>query len=168
MLNNAPRSKLLGTSKLMPPGDTSRTRADQEPGFAGATGGAGPDRLTAAALRGVPQVIVLGALDAIHERQPFGERWTAYHHGVRYARTTLEENDHLGREIAHKASAARGPTAVLVPRHGLSALDVDAGPFWRPEADAALVQSLKNWFSPHVRVHELKMHVNDLAFVFLF
>src|SRR5262249_23884470 len=31
----------------------------------GIDGGAGPDRLTAAALRGIPQVIVPGALDAI-------------------------------------------------------------------------------------------------------
>src|SRR4051812_42291482 len=31
----------------------------------GAVGGAGPDRLTAAALRGVPQVIALGGLDAV-------------------------------------------------------------------------------------------------------
>src|SRR5437773_9908342 len=38
----------------------------------GAEGGAGPDRLTAAALRGVPQIIVPGALDCVlasRERQ---------------------------------------------------------------------------------------------------
>src|SRR5436190_13613633 len=38
----------------------------------GADGGAGPDRLTAAAMRGVPQVIVPGAVDAVlasRERQ---------------------------------------------------------------------------------------------------
>jgi len=34
----------------------------------GVPGGAGPDRLTAAALRGVPQVIALGGLDAVELR----------------------------------------------------------------------------------------------------
>jgi uncharacterized protein (UPF0261 family) len=133
----------------------------------GAAGGAGPDRLTAAALRSVPQVIALGALDAVaasRERQRPEDRRTAEFGGARYTRTTPEENDRLGREIAHKASAARGPTAVLVPRRGLSALDIEGGPFWWPEADAALVQSLLNWISPHVRVEELDLHVNDPAF----
>src|SRR5437763_634856 len=59
---------------------------------------------------------------------------------------------------------ARGPTTVLIPRRGLSALDAAGGPFWWPEADAALAQSLSNWVSPHVRVRELDLHVNDPAF----
>src|SRR5207245_5430320 len=91
---------------------------------------AGPDRLTAAALRGVPQVISLGALDMVN----FGPRPTVpgkfkgrrfYQHNatVTLMRTTPEENDALGKEIAHKASAARGPTAALVPLRGVSAID---------------------------------------------
>jgi uncharacterized protein (UPF0261 family) len=130
----------------------------------GSPGSAGPDRLTAAALLAVPQVIVLGALDAIRtsrERQRPDEPPTALWEGAPYARTTPEENDQLGREIALKASAARGPTAVLVPLRGLSALDVNGGPFWWPAADAALIQSLKNWISPHVRLQELDLHMND-------
>jgi uncharacterized protein (UPF0261 family) len=132
----------------------------------GATG-AGPDRLTAAALRGVPQVIVPGALDALPAaalpaRLP--NRPLATFEGLEYLRTTPAENDRLGREIAHKASAARGPTVIVLPRGGLSALDVEGGPFWWPEADAALVQSLNNWISPHVRVRRVDVHVNDPAF----
>jgi uncharacterized protein (UPF0261 family) len=137
--------------------------------LAGFPGGAGPDRLTAAALRGVPQVIVLGGLDAVavqasRKRKRPEDRRTAEFEGVRYVRTTPEENDMLGREIAHKASAARGPTAVMVPRGGLSALDAPGRPFWWPDADGALVQSVCNWISPHVRLRELDLHVNDPAF----
>src|SRR2546423_15465854 len=79
-------------------------------------------------------------------------------------RTTPEENDRLGKEIAEKASAARGPTAVLVPLQGVSALDRAGQPFWWPEADAALFQSLRNWMSPHVALVELDLHINDPAF----
>ena len=80
---------------------------------------AGPDRLTAAALRGVPQVISLGALDMVNFGPPetvpekFRERRFYQHNPtVTLMRTTPDENDRLGKEIAHKASAARGPTAV--------------------------------------------------------
>jgi uncharacterized protein (UPF0261 family) len=83
---------------------------------------------------------------------------------VTLMRTTPEENDQLGKEIAHKASAAKGPTVVLVPLRGVSAIDAAGKPFWWPEADAALFQSLRNWMSPHVRLIELDLHINDPAF----
>jgi uncharacterized protein (UPF0261 family) len=132
---------------------------------------AGPDRLTAAALRGTPQVISLGALDMVNfgppETVPEKYRGRVFHRHnptVTLMRTTPEENDKLGKEIAHKASAARGPTAVLVPLRGVSALDREGGPFWLPAADAALFQSLRNWISPQVELIELDLHVNDPAF----
>ncbi len=132
---------------------------------------AGRDRLTAAALRGVPQVISLGALDMVNFGPPetvpekFRERRFYQHNPtVTLMRTTPEENDELGKEIAHKASAARGPTAILMPLRGVSALDAEGKPFWWPEADAALFQSIRNWISPQVRVLELDLHINDPAF----
>jgi uncharacterized protein (UPF0261 family) len=132
---------------------------------------AGPDRLTAAALRGVPQVISLGALDMVNfgPRPTVPERFQGrrfYQHNptVTLMRTTPAENDLLGKEIAQKASAARGPTAVLVPLQGVSAIDREGQPFWWPEADKALFQSLRNWISPHVRLLELDLHINDPVF----
>ncbi len=132
---------------------------------------AGKDRLTAAAIKGVPQVVSLGALDMVN----FGPRDTVpakfdhrrfYQHNssVTLMRTTPEENDKLGKEIAEKTSAARGPTAVLVPLRGVSGIDKEGGPFWWPEADQALYQSLRNWISPDVKLIELDLHINDAAF----
>ena len=131
----------------------------------GFSGGAGPDRLTAAALRGVPQVIVLGELDAVASgvASAVEDQSAVQFAGVWYRRTTPEENDRLGRDVAQKASAARGPTAVLIPTRGLSALDVDGGPFWWPAADKALRQSFFNWVSPSVRAREVDLHANDTA-----
>jgi len=132
---------------------------------------AGPDRLTAAALRGVPQVIAPGALDMVNfgPRDSVPEafrsrRLYAHNANVTLMRTTPDENDLLGKEIAHKASAARGPTAILLPLRGVSAIDREGGPFWWPEADAALFQSIRNWLSPHVRLIELDWHINDADF----
>jgi uncharacterized protein (UPF0261 family) len=132
---------------------------------------AGPDRLTAAGLCGVPQVISLGALDMVNfgprdtvPEKFSGRRFYQHNAAVTLMRTTPEENDRLGKEIAQKASAARGPTAVLVPLRGVSAIDRDGQPFWWPEADHALFQSLRNWMSPHVKLLELELHINDPQF----
>jgi uncharacterized protein (UPF0261 family) len=132
---------------------------------------AGPDRLTAAALAGVPQVIGLGALDMVNFGPPEtvperfrGRRFYQHNPTVTLMRTTPEENDRLGKEVAHKASASKGPTALFVPLRGVSALDREGQPFWWPEADAALFASLRLWLSPHVELVELDLHINDPTF----
>jgi uncharacterized protein (UPF0261 family) len=132
---------------------------------------AGPNRLTAAALRGVPQVISVGALDMVNfgpmETVPekFKERRFHRHNAnVTLMRTTPAENDRLGKEIAEKASAARGPTAVLLPLRGVSAIDKEGQPFWWPEADLSLFQSIRNWIGPQVKLIELDVHINDPEF----
>jgi uncharacterized protein (UPF0261 family) len=132
---------------------------------------AGRDRLTAAAIRGVPQVISVGALDMVNFGPPEtvpnrfeGRRFYQHNPTVTLMRTTPEENDKLGKEIAEKASAARGPTAILLPLKGVSAIDSEGGPFWWPEADQALFQSIRNWVGPGVRVIEIDRHINDPEF----
>jgi uncharacterized protein (UPF0261 family) len=137
----------------------------------GGTLTAGPDRLTAAGLRGVPQVISVGALDMVNFGTPDsvpekfkGRRFYQHNPTVTLMRTTPEENDQLGKEIALKASAAKGPTAILVPQRGVSAIDREGQPFWWPEADQALFASLKLWCSPKVKLIETDMHINDPEF----
>src|SRR5205085_93419 len=77
---------------------------------------AGPDRLEAAGALGIPQVVSLGALDMVN----FGPydsvppRFTGrllYKHNptITLMRTTPEECAELGRRIARKLNAARGP-----------------------------------------------------------
>ena len=132
---------------------------------------AGKDRLTAAAIRGIPQVISVGALDMVN----FGPRDTVpekfkdrkfhvHNSNVTLMRTTPAENDKLGKEIAEKASAASAPTAILLPLKGVSAIDREGQPFWWPDADKALFQSIRNWVGPQVNVIELDLHINDAEF----
>ncbi|MSR30703.1 MAG: UPF0261 family protein [Gemmataceae bacterium] len=132
---------------------------------------AGPDRLTAAARRGIPQVISLGALDMVNfgpmdtVPEKFKQRKLYAHNAnVTLMRTTPEENDLLGKEIAMKASASKGKTAVLAPLRGVSALDAEGKPFYWPEANQALFSSLRLWMSPEVELIELDLHINDPAF----
>ena len=75
-----------------------------------------------------------------------------------------EENDRLGKELAEKACAARGPTRIVLPLRGVSAVDKEGGPFWWPEADAALFDSVRLWTYPPELLREVDAHINDPAF----
>lgn len=132
---------------------------------------AGKDRLTAAAIRNIPQVISVGALDMVNfgprdtvPKRFEGRRFHQHNANVTLMRTTPEENDLLGKEIVEKACASNAPTAIILPLKGISAIDREGGPFWWPEADEALFQSIRNWISPSVKLIEVDAHINDPEF----
>ncbi len=132
---------------------------------------AGPHRLEAAGKKGIPQVVAPGALDMVN----FGPRDTVpekfkhrkfYQHNptVTLMRTTKEENAQLGRIIAEKLNAAKGPTTFFFPMKGVSAIDREGQPFYDGEADAAFLSSLKATLKPSVRLVEMDNHINDEEF----
>lgn len=132
---------------------------------------AGPERLSAAGRAGVPQVVSCGALDMVnfHAEDTVPERFrgrTLYRHNpnVTLMRTTAEECSEIGRRIAEKLNQARGPTTLLLPLRGVSALDREGQPFYDPAADAALFGALREHLRPEVQVVELDLHLNDSAF----
>jgi uncharacterized protein (UPF0261 family) len=90
---------------------------------------AGPDRLEAAGVLGLPQVVSLGALDMVNfgPRETVPERFADRHfyiHNptVTLMRTTPEENAKLGAIIARKLNSASGPVALFIPLRGVSAI----------------------------------------------
>lgn len=132
---------------------------------------AGPDRLEAAGALGLPQVVSLGALDEVAFGPPdsvparLRDRDRYVHNAaVTLIRTSAEECAELGRIIARKLNAARGPVTVFVPLAGLSMIDVPGAPFHDPAADAALVRELRAGLRPDVEVVEMATHINDPAF----
>jgi uncharacterized protein (UPF0261 family) len=131
---------------------------------------AGPDRLTAAGESGVPQVISTGAVDMVNfygpeTVPPRFEGRTFYRHNpvVTLMRTTAEECARIGTDIGRKAAAAKGPTAILLPRRGVSAIDAEGKPFDGPEARKALHQAVRD-SAGRVPVTELDRHINDPEF----
>jgi uncharacterized protein (UPF0261 family) len=131
---------------------------------------AGPNRLTAAGRKGIPQIISVGALDMVNFGPPetvppkFADR-KFYHHNpnVTLMRTTAKENQELGKQIASKAAASTGPTAILFPLRGVSAIDREGQPFDDREARNALLDSLRGK-DGSVELIELDRHINDPAF----
>jgi uncharacterized protein (UPF0261 family) len=133
---------------------------------------AGPERLDAAAKKGIPQVVSVGALDMVN----FGPRDTVpakfrdrlfYQHNpnVTLMRTTAEENRRLGEILAGKLNAATGPVKVLLPLRGLSAIDAEGKPFHDPAARQAMYEALeKGLAGSRVEVVKMDCHINDPAF----
>ncbi len=132
---------------------------------------AGPHRLEAAGLKGIPQVVCPGAIDMVNfgpiDSVPgqFRERNLYVHNAtVTLMRTTPEECAQIGRITATKLNSARGPVTVLIPRQGVSAIDRPGEPFYSPEALIAYCRALKETLSPIVKVVELDAHINDESF----
>ena len=132
---------------------------------------AGPDRLEAAGDLGVPQVIAPGALDMVNFGPPdtvpeqFKDR-TFYQHNptVTLMRTTVAENAELGKIMGQKLSQAKGPTTVIIPKQGVSAIDKEGQPFYSAEAEAAWIENLKANLGDNVTLIEMDNHINDDAF----
>jgi uncharacterized protein (UPF0261 family) len=131
---------------------------------------AGPDRLTAAARRGVPQVVSVGALDMVNFHAPETvpdkfrpRRFYRHNPSVTLMRTTPAENTQLGEELARKVSAATGPTAVMLPLRGVSAIDATGQPFDDPQARDALFAAIRANLND-IELIELDHHINDPEF----
>ena len=113
---------------------------------------AGPDRLTAAARTGVPQVISLGALDMVNfgprasVPHQFNERLLHVHNpDITIMRTTVDECRKLGKQIAEKLKLhveKPNMVQVFIPRGGMSILSASGGPFHDDDADNALFEAI--------------------------
>ncbi len=131
---------------------------------------AGPDRLDAAALNGVPQVVSVGALDMVNfgpvstvPKEFDGRNFYEHNATVTLMRTTTEENAKLGEIIGKKVSQSVGNNAAFfIPLQGVSMIDKDGMPFVGKEEDEALFNALrKNIDQEKVELIELDMHIND-------
>lgn len=131
---------------------------------------AGPERLTAAAQCGVPQVVSIGATDMVNFHAPStvpgqfqGRTFYQHNPNVTLMRTTAEECARIGADMGQKLASACGPVSVLIPARGVSAIDRAGQPFDDPAARQALVAALRQ-AAPQLEVRELDSHVNDREF----
>ena len=132
---------------------------------------AGPNRLSAAGRAGIPQVVSVGALDMVNfgaaDTVParFAGR-TLYSHNatVTLMRTTADECRQIGRRIATQLNQATGPVVLVLPLRGVSMLDADGQPFYDPDANRALFDSLRANAGPQLRIRDIDAHINDPLF----
>ncbi len=132
---------------------------------------AGPNRLEAAARKGVPAIIVPGCLDMVNFWAPDtlpekfkGRKFYQHNPNVTLMRTNVEEMERLGKILAEKINKSVGPVKLLIPLKGLSMIDSPDGPFWWPEADKKLFDSIKENIRKDIEVKELNLNINDPGF----
>ena len=133
---------------------------------------AGPNRLEAAGMMGIPQVVSVGALDMVNfgpfktVPEQFKNR-NLYKHNptVTLMRTNVEENIKIGKKIVEKLNEAVGPTVMMLPLRGVSMIDAPDQPFYGKDEDEALFNELRLGLNKDVvQLIELPNHINDQDF----
>jgi len=135
---------------------------------------AGPERLTAAAEMGIPQVVVPGCMDMVNfahlDTIPHafaGRHLYSWAPDVTLMRTDERENAILGERLARKVSRSPVPAAIVLPLRGISQVASEGGIFHNPVADEALFAAIRANVSGNVSVTEADTHINDPAFAHL-
>ena len=132
---------------------------------------AGPDRLTAAAEMGIPQVVVPGCLDMVNFAQtdtvPEQYKHREFYQwapDVTLMRTNSEENKILAERLVQKLKRSTAAVSIVLPTKGISQIDGEGGVFYRPEIDAVLFKTIKDNAGGLVDVVEVNTHINDEKF----
>lgn len=134
---------------------------------------AGPERLDAPGLLGIPHLIVPGCVDmanfggmeTVPEKYKNADRnFYEWNPSVTLMRTDREENQMMGEVFAKKANAATGPVAFLIPLKGVSILDGDGEQFCDREVDRVMFDAIKNNLNQGIPVVEIEHNINDPEF----
>ncbi len=138
--------------------------------WVGGTLSAGPERLTGAAAMGLPQVVSVGATDMVNFQgretvpAPFADRLLYEHNAeVTLMRTTAAECQLIGTKIGERVATSSGPTEILLPTHGVSAIDAEGKAFDDPEARRALMDAIAASCGS-IPCTEIDHHINDPEF----
>ena len=131
------------------------------------------DRFGAIARTKLPYVGSVGALDMVNFWAPptipekyRGRLFYEHNPNVTLMRTTAQECRRIGEWIGSRLSRCDGPVRFLIPEKGVSALDIEGGAFFDPEADAVLFDAVERTIEPtkNRTVTRLPLHINDPAF----
>lgn len=133
---------------------------------------AGPNRCEAAARKGIPTVMSVGALDMVNfgpfdtvPAEHAGRNLYKHNPTVTLMRTTVEENQALGKKLAEKLNMSIGKAALFLPLQGVSMIDAEGQPFYGPEEDKKLFDVLRANINPQiVEVVEMDNLINDQIF----
>ncbi|MER8752229.1 Tm-1-like ATP-binding domain-containing protein [Mesorhizobium sp. M1050] len=131
------------------------------------------DRFGAIARTRLPYVGSVGALDMVNFWAPStipehhrGRLFYEHNPNVTLMRTTAQECRAIGEWIGARLARCEGPVHFLIPEKGVSALDIEGGAFFDPEADAVLFEAIERTIRPNGtrRVKRLPLHINDPEF----
>ena len=132
---------------------------------------AGSERMTAAARKGIPQVVVPGCLDMVNygHLDTVPERYKdrnlySWAPDVTLMRTNAAENKILGKAMADKLNLSKGKVALLLPLKGISIVSSEGGVFYEPQTDQVLFDTIKQHINPSIPIIEMEMGINEQIF----
>ncbi|MET8763295.1 Tm-1-like ATP-binding domain-containing protein [Lentzea sp. NPDC004782] len=137
----------------------------------GSTVHSGPDRLSAAGARGIPQILAPGGLDSVDyctwsaRPRVREESFRVHNRLVGSSATSPEDKAQVAMMIAERANLASGPVAVVLPLDGFSEWDRAGSPMWDPEGVNAFADAMEARLSQTVDYRPVRAHINDHAFV---
>ena len=163
--------KLLDSGKLSAVLDLTTTEVCDL--VAGGVFPATEDRFDASIRSGLPFIGSCGALDMVNFNAPntvpahYSHRLFYEHNPqITLMRTTSEENEKMGQFIGEKLNQMTGPVRFFLPEGGVSLLDAPDQPFWNPEANRALFQTLEATVNSTANRQLVRVphNINDPAF----
>lgn len=140
--------------------------------LAGTINRAGPKRFEAGRKRGIPQVFAPAFVELFSwsgsvESLPgqFQGRKTHKHNiFAGCIKASTEEMVTGGEMMARELSQMTGPTAMMIPTQGFSALDKPGAEFYDPEGRKEFIDAFKRNVGSNVQVVEFDLHINDPQF----
>jgi uncharacterized protein (UPF0261 family) len=129
-------------------------------------------RLLAGGIKGIPRLVVPGALDLITLGEPesipevYRSQPSVRHNPhITLVRLTAEQMTRVAEVMAGRLNQAKGPVIVAIPKGGYSFYNREGLHFRDVEADGLFVETLRSILKPAIPVIEIESHVNDPLFV---
>lgn len=131
----------------------------------------GPDRLTSAGKRGIPQIVAPGCTDLIDfvawQDVParFADRpFHAHNRLIASAALSADERRELARDISKRLAQATAPVHLILPTQGIEEWDKPGEPAHDPEGLAAMLDEFHKAIATPVIVSDVDCHINDQEF----
>ena len=132
---------------------------------------AGPDRMTNAGLRAIPQMIAPGCYDLVdlvgwHPVPEWLRDHPVHAHNRLLSSIVLnaDERRQVARAICAKLATARGPVTLFLPVQGCHEWDRAGAPLSDPAALAAFIEEMHLHCPANATLITLDSHINDQAF----
>lgn len=135
---------------------------------------AGEKRLTTASKKGIPQVVVPGALEVCNfpgisnlpDKYNVPERKVIEHNPlICAAKTSEEESIMLGKTLGQKLTLAdKNKTALILPLKGIDSYEAEGGPWHDPCRDRCMFDAILSELDEEFCVEQIEANINDEIF----